>query len=222
LYLSLPGAVLGFPLRISVAINCSSHTSGKPSTAYAFQETIFNNMGTRQIPYPPSPLTCFDSLLPKGTVRYDLDQYLMKNPVTSNNNMITSTLRLNSGLQAPSFLGQLDSNHAFMSANAFLYNEKHQTSLQVSDIPASSAVPDEVTTMSYTHHISPASTAAAGDFNSDIFRMLLESFVHEESQIRETDAHTSMPQNVQLCPLNQPESADLSDDLWSMLSPSSQ
>jgi hypothetical protein len=212
------------PQPTSVEINCSPRSSGISSTPYSFEESTFSNsnMESRKIPYPPSSSTCFDSLALRGIGCYDLDQYLMKNPVKNSNDMIMSTLRLSSGLQAAPFVGQFDSNQAFISGNAFLNNEKHQMSLQASDVPTSYAVPDEVTGMSYPYHISPSSVAAAlGDFNPDIFHALLESVVYEELQLRQPGAHTSVEQNVERCPLSQSKASDLTDDLWSMLFASS-
>lgn len=211
----------------SVAINESLQTSAISSTPSPFLESTFNNninMVSGQIPYPSLRPTCFDSLALRENVgRYDLDQYLMENPVTTSNDMITSTLRLSSGIHA----AQFEPNHSFISGNdALLYNEKHQTSIQPADIPASSAAPhDKVIAMSYPYYIPPTSMAAAalGDFNSDNFQVLLQSFVNEDLQaLQEPGRHTSHEQNLQLCPFSQPEAANLTHNFWSMLSPSSQ
>lgn len=227
------------------------------SGPYAFQKSIAStsvpgavpdsvdvkhNKGSKQIPFPLITTACFNSSSQEGVARDYLDQYLMKNPVTSSNDMITSTGGLSSALQTAPFVGQFDSNHAFISGNAFL-NEKHQISQSSQALemdPRHSFIvnpseevtcnklshtrcvaPDQITALSYPYLISPTAIGAAlGDFNSDIFPSFLESFVNEELQVQEPDAHA---QNVQLCSSNQPKAENLNSyDLWSMLSPSSQ
>jgi len=91
------------------------------------------SMGSKQIYFPPlTPCTCFNSSEQlTGVSHHDLDQYLMKNPVTSSNDMLTSTVRLSSGLITAPFATQFESSNAFISGNALPYNEKNHMSLQV-------------------------------------------------------------------------------------------
>jgi hypothetical protein len=130
---------------------------------------------SRKFPYPPLPPTCLDCLALKTIGCYDLNQYLMKNLITSSIDMITSTLTLSFDLQATHFVEQFNSIHVFIYGNAVLYNENHQMSLQALDVLASSAILDEVTIISYPYHISLNSLLAyLGYFNSYIYHVLME------------------------------------------------
>lgn len=244
---------------LSVATDFVPQAPSISPTPYSFQQSITSsvpgglsdsvdinhNKGSKQTPFPLSITACFNSSAQEGVARDYLDQYLMKNPVTNSNDLITSTVRLSSALQTAPFVGQFDSNHVFISGNASL-NEKHQMSqssqaLEMDPHHSFIAHPSEngtydklnhtrcgasgqVTTFNYPYLICPTSTGAAlGDFNSDMFPTFVESFTNEQLQIQEPSVHASMAQNVQLCPSSQAKAEDLpSYDLWSILSPSSQ
>jgi len=246
------------PQPVSVPISMSpqapviSSTAFQESTSTCVAEAVSDsivinhNKGSKQISFPLLNTACFNSSEQlAGVGRYDLDQYLMNNPVTSSNDMITSTVRLSSALQTAPFVGQFDSNQAFISGNALL-NEKHRMSLQ--NLQAlemnpqhsflvnpseetiynklshtSCAVPDQIAAAcSYSYPVIPTAMGTAlGDFNSDIFPSLLGSFGNEELQLQEPSTDTSIAQNVQLCPSSQPKAESLTSyDLWSMLAPS--
>lgn len=244
---------------LSVATDFVPQAPSISPTPYSFQQSITSsvpgglsdsvdinhNKGSKQIPFPLSITACFNSSAQEGVARDYLDQYLMKNPVTNSNDLITSTVRLSSALQTAPFVGQFDSNHVFISGNASL-NEKHQMSQSSQALemdphhsfiahPSENGTydklnhtrcgaPDQVTTFNYPYLVCPTSTGAAlGDFNSDMFPTFVESFTNEQLQIQEPSVHASMAQNVQLCPSSQAKAEDLpSYDLWSILSPSSQ
>eukprot|EP00253_Pinus_taeda_P001279 PITA_01279 len=89
----------------------------------------------------------------------------------------------------------------------------------IEDGPAT--IPDPLTPFSDPCII--ATTAAVGDFNSDIFPLLMESFADEELHLQEPFEHISMEQYVQLTwPSSRVESANFGDDLWSIPCLSSQ
>jgi len=243
----------------SVAVDFVSQPPSISSTPHSFQQSITStcvpggvsdsvdinhNKGCKQISFPLLNTACFNSSAQEEVARDYLDQYLMKNPVTNSNDMITSTVRLSSALQNAPFVGQFDANHAFMSGNALL-NEKRQMSqsaqaLEMEPHPSlvhpseegtynklshtTCAVSDQITAFNYQYLISPTATGAAlVDFNSDIFPSFVEPFINEELQLQEPSVQTSIAQNIELCPSSQPKAVNLSNyDLWSMLSPSSQ
>jgi len=235
------------PVTTSMALQES--TSICVAEAMLDSADIDHNKGSKQITFPLLDTACFNtSEQLAGVGCYDLDQYLMNNPVTSSNEMITSTVRLSSALQTAPFVRQFDSNHAFLPGNTLL-NEQHRSmslqSLQALEMNpqhsflvhrseeatynkfshTSCAVFDQIRgTCSYSYPVIPTATGAVlGDFNSDIFPSLMGSFGNEELQLQEPSTDTPIAQNVQLCPLSQSKAESLTSyDLWSMLAPSPQ